>query len=617
MENRKLTKAEWIQLVEKARQGDSKAFEELCSRKLTSILLLCKNIMQSWADAEDAAQEVMIKMQKDIQALEAPEAFLSWLNRLVFNTCWNMRKKQMRHSTQPIPEEDNLDFQDVSPEGLPGQLLEWSEERWHIMDAIHSLPDQYRTCIFLYYYENLTYKEIAQVMDVTPYAVTNYMNRGKAALRLKLKEKGIADAENIPFGMVIPLAITQTEGAQAAEIAERLMQRFPFGGQRPPKTVRFAQKALLAAAACLILVATLSLQGNRNMPGGADSFVRSAAQPKPAEEMEETALPGAQQEEDALPLEGSIPDNWQESSPVLEIHSSVRTKAIMGRVYMDSLSAPTGSTALGLDGIQLQLVNASRPQEMVRTTATLDDKYKGWYVFDGLEPGEYLVQVALPADLQLAGYKAKNQAELFSQMHTATGAEDSVRLDIVLYQPGTISGSVIDAQAIAANALAGIQVQLVDPNGNVVMQSETNADGAYRFPQAPLVDAGDYAVRFYAPAGSAFGFDRTEMVVPLIPGQSVVLDPVSVYENKQTLVELRLNPTSERESAFTIGLLHGDNQAIHWRLLQADGTKVVQGTGSQPGSALHSLPAGDYLLQVSISADPNWETLAEERLTLL
>ncbi len=196
MKTRKLSAKQWAKVIEAARKGNEKAFEEICRQKLSYILFVCNSVLHNWQDAEDAAQEVLIAMQTSIKTIKAPEAFPAWLNRLSYRTSMRMRQIQMKNQYIASLDEANMEFEDFSIDALPAELLETKESRDYVMNAVKSLPINYRMALIFYYYDNLSVKEIADVMTVTEAAVKNYLFRGR--IENEIMGRGTGSLEQYP-----------------------------------------------------------------------------------------------------------------------------------------------------------------------------------------------------------------------------------------------------------------------------------------------------------------------------------------------------------------------------------------------------------------------------------
>ena len=188
MQKKETTKA----LVLAAMQGDKTAYAELYAQKAKNVYYIALKYVKNPQDAEDIAQEVLLSVLQNIGALKSPEYFDTWLYRLVINKCNEMHrifntKKRRVTMAAPLEEYENL------PEDrlffLPEEYAEDAEKRSTVLEAVESLPTQRRIMVVLYYYEGLSYKEIAEVLGVPMGTVTSGLSRAKETLLRKLEGK--------------------------------------------------------------------------------------------------------------------------------------------------------------------------------------------------------------------------------------------------------------------------------------------------------------------------------------------------------------------------------------------------------------------------------------------
>ncbi|MDL2294721.1 RNA polymerase sigma factor, partial [Ruminococcaceae bacterium OttesenSCG-928-D13] len=179
-----------LELVRKASKQNKDAFNELCNLKAREVIYLCVVEMGNQHDGEDAAQEVFIRMQKSISSLQAPEAFNVWLNRLVHNTCVNMKRDTMKHkSSIPFETFEDAEWQDDSLFSLPQAFMEDAEKRALVAEAVEALPEKYRRCVVLHYYQSLNYEQVAEVLGITTDAVNNNLRMARKYLKIELEER--------------------------------------------------------------------------------------------------------------------------------------------------------------------------------------------------------------------------------------------------------------------------------------------------------------------------------------------------------------------------------------------------------------------------------------------
>lgn len=180
-------------LMLRLKDGDQSAFRELVERHKLSVLNLCLRFVGNKADAEDLAQEVFIRIFQAAPTYEVKAAFTTWVYRIAVNLCLNhqRRKKIIQFFSLNHKYSPNSQFDDRQPEipvsENPDTEFERKELQQLVQDAIQSLPENQRTVIILHRYHELSYQEIAAVLDTSVSAVESRLHRAKENLKKRLK----------------------------------------------------------------------------------------------------------------------------------------------------------------------------------------------------------------------------------------------------------------------------------------------------------------------------------------------------------------------------------------------------------------------------------------------
>jgi len=183
------------QLIERILSGsDSKAFEELVNRYQKQVIKTCKGFVNSYADAEDLAQEVFIEVFQSLSGFRSESKLSTWLYRIAVNKSLNFVRKQKRSSMLKSIESffigkgenaEPLEVEDFSSPSPENTFIN-KENKQLIKSAINDLPENQRIAFILSKYQDLSYKEIAEVMDVTLPSVESLLFRAKANLQKNL-----------------------------------------------------------------------------------------------------------------------------------------------------------------------------------------------------------------------------------------------------------------------------------------------------------------------------------------------------------------------------------------------------------------------------------------------
>ncbi|MDR0357019.1 MAG: RNA polymerase sigma factor [Clostridiales Family XIII bacterium] len=183
-----MTREQFYAITERAKNGDEEAFKILIENKLRTILLQSMNILNNRQDAEDATQEVVISVYRNISKLQNPQVFNAWLHRIIINTCNTMIGKKTRR--KDVAGLD--DFYETAGDGdadfLPQESLENKEGREELRRIVESLPKKRREALKMYYFDEMSYAEIARSMGVTVSAVSTYILKAKRQIKKKYED---------------------------------------------------------------------------------------------------------------------------------------------------------------------------------------------------------------------------------------------------------------------------------------------------------------------------------------------------------------------------------------------------------------------------------------------
>ena len=170
-------------------EGDEFAFEIFVRRHQTSVLNLIYRYVGDRTKARDLAQEVFLRVWRATNRYEPKAKFTTWIYRIAANLCLNelksFGKKKLFFWGSPIEEGQTLNEEsNVSPSAEDILLAE--ERSRQISHALQSLPEKQRMALILKRYDNLSYGEIAKIMECSVSAVESLLVRAKRNLQEKL-----------------------------------------------------------------------------------------------------------------------------------------------------------------------------------------------------------------------------------------------------------------------------------------------------------------------------------------------------------------------------------------------------------------------------------------------
>ena len=172
------------ELVTNIKKGDHNAFKQLFEQYQHFVYNICYRMSGNREEAKDNTQDVFIKIFHAIGEFRGNSKLSSWIYRIAVNTCLKKERRKKRDSWISLEFlfQDKKGFQPTSLEATPDQQMEISETEYRVQQAIQRLPVRQKTALVLQRYENLSYQEIAQVMDIGLSAVESLLHRAKENL---------------------------------------------------------------------------------------------------------------------------------------------------------------------------------------------------------------------------------------------------------------------------------------------------------------------------------------------------------------------------------------------------------------------------------------------------
>ena len=176
-------------LVTRASRGDVEAFTKLVRANSGLVYRVALRMLGS-EDAQDASQEVWIRVWRNISGFRGESAFSTWLYRITMNTCLSMRQRESRregweYSGEEMPYLPEPRGGDADPEA---QALS-AERREEIEAALGHVRAEHRAALVLRHMEGLSYAEIAEVLEVPDGTAKGWVSRGRAAMLIALAEE--------------------------------------------------------------------------------------------------------------------------------------------------------------------------------------------------------------------------------------------------------------------------------------------------------------------------------------------------------------------------------------------------------------------------------------------
>jgi RNA polymerase sigma-70 factor (ECF subfamily) len=180
-------------LMLRVKRGDRTAFAELVEKYKQPLFNFVSRYLRDEVESEDLAQNVFLQVYKSRQRYEQTAKFSTWLFTIARNLCLNEIRRRSRHPAESL-EENQADHEDQPQRqyedkktSLPVDNVLHGELSQKIEEALAELPEAQRTAILLCRQDELSYEEIAKILECSLSATKSLIHRGREALKEKLK----------------------------------------------------------------------------------------------------------------------------------------------------------------------------------------------------------------------------------------------------------------------------------------------------------------------------------------------------------------------------------------------------------------------------------------------
>jgi len=177
------------QLVELALRDEPDAFGEIVRRWERKIFALCFGMLSREDEAKDAAQETFIAAYRNLPNFRGDAKVSSWLHRIAVNQCLTKQRRTKTRSETFLDDESNAEERVfIAPlNQSPARITEQNERLSHVRQAVYALPADLRQVIVMKEFEEMTFQEISEILDLPLSTVKSRVYTALKQLRLRLE----------------------------------------------------------------------------------------------------------------------------------------------------------------------------------------------------------------------------------------------------------------------------------------------------------------------------------------------------------------------------------------------------------------------------------------------
>ena len=173
-------------IVAKAQEGDNGALNTLFTETYNDVYYFALKTVKDESLAADITQETFITIFKNINNLNDTVAYPAWSRQITYRHCLQHLKKQNRETTVDENEDGSTLFDTVEEDRtdfIPDEKLDKEDFKKTILDIVDNLPEEQRTAVILYYYDELSVKQIAEIQGVSEGTVKSRLNYARKTIK--------------------------------------------------------------------------------------------------------------------------------------------------------------------------------------------------------------------------------------------------------------------------------------------------------------------------------------------------------------------------------------------------------------------------------------------------
>src|SRR5262249_17735624 len=170
---------QFTDVIERAAAGDLGAFEQLMLRTQHRVLSTARRILGDPGDAEEATQEVFLRVYKYLYRFDRTKPFEPWLYRLTVNVCNDIAASRPKF----LPAESQCNREPVANTSDPDELLSLDEQRRLVQSALTRLPHRQRAAVVLRDLQGLSISEVAEALKISQAAVRSHLSAARVRLK--------------------------------------------------------------------------------------------------------------------------------------------------------------------------------------------------------------------------------------------------------------------------------------------------------------------------------------------------------------------------------------------------------------------------------------------------
>ena len=186
------------EIIKQLKSGNYSNYDKIVDLYKNRVFGMAYKFTSDYDESQDLAQEIFLKIYRQIKNFRGESKLSTWIYRISVNTCldWKKKKEKMKsiNFSNMVNVENRDQIIDIKDESMsPDRVVLQDEDQKQIHKMIYELSDKYKTVLIMYHFNDMTYQDIAKVLDIPERTVETRLYRARRMLKEKISKEIIKE----------------------------------------------------------------------------------------------------------------------------------------------------------------------------------------------------------------------------------------------------------------------------------------------------------------------------------------------------------------------------------------------------------------------------------------